>query len=327
MLASRMRVAFCLLLIVVAPAFAQPYPAKPIRLVVPFPVGGTADLLAHDIAQRLTVAWGADVVVDNRPGANGKLGAELAAKSPPDGYTLLLGTLGALSTEPGSFARPPYGAVKGYAPIILLCKQPNVLLVNPALPFNSLRDVIVYAKAHPGKLSLGFAGSSNSAQLAAGLFQQMAGVTLLQRPFMGQLTVAPRSASAKIQLRFEDLSSSLPLINAGKLKALAVTSTTRALQLPEVPTMAEAGLPGFEATSWFGVLAPAGTPAAIVDRLNAEIAAWLVSPDAQGQLANRGLIVAGGAPADFAQTIAAQTAKSAEIAGIPDSKAYGAKRN
>ncbi len=302
-----------LLALAAAGASAQAYPAKPIRLVVPFPAGGATDLLARNVGQKLTEAWGQQVIVDNRPGVGGNIGAELVAKAAPDGYTLEMGAVGTPAIN-ASLRAKPYGQVKDFVPVILVAGMPNVLVVHPSVPVNSVAELIAYAKANPGKLNS--ASSSNSASsidLPGELFEAMAGVRIAHVPYRGGAPAMQDLRGGQVQLMFDRLPSALPLIKAGKLKALAVTSATRAPALPEVPTMAEAGLPGFDASSWFGVLAPAGTPRAVVVKLNAEIGEWLASPDAKEKLAAIGANAAGGTPEDFAELIRTETAKWAKV--------------
>jgi len=290
-------------------AWGQAYPAKPIRLVVPFPAGGTTDILARAVGQKLTEAWGQPVVVDNRPGAGGNIGAELVAKAASDGYTLLMGTVGTHAINASLYAKMPYDHIKDFAPVILVAGVPNVLVVNPAVPVNSVQELIAYAKANPGRLNFASSGSGTSIHLSGELFKVMAGVQMTHIPYKGSAPALQDLIGGQVQLMFDNLPSALPQIKGGKLRALAVTSAARAAALPDVPTVAEAGLPGFEASSWFGVLAPAGTPVAIIARLNAEIAKWLASPEAREKLASQGANAAGGSPEDFAKHIAAETAK------------------
>ncbi len=300
---------------VAASALAQApaYPSKPIRLVVPFPPGGATDILARDVAQRLTEAWGQSVVVDNRPGAGGNIGTELVAKAAPDGYTLEMGTVGTHAINASLYAKMPYDPVKDFAPVILVAGVPNVLVVNPSLPVNSVAELIAYAKANPGKLNFASSGNGTSIHLSGELFKVMAGVQMVHVPYKGSAPAVQDLIAGQVQLMFDNLPPSLPQIRAGKLRALAVTSATRAPALPDVPTIAEAGLPGFEASSWFGILAPAGTPPAIVAKLNTEIGKWLATPEAQEKLRSQGASPAGGSPEDFAKHIAAETTKWAKV--------------
>ena len=297
----------------IAGAQAPAYPTKPIRLVVPFPAGGATDILAREVAKHLTDAWGQSVVVDNRPGAGGNIGSELVAKAAPDGYTLEMGTVGTHAINASLYSKMPYDHVKDFVPVILVAGVPNVLEVNPALPVNSVQELIAYAKANPGKLNFASSGSGTSIHLSGELFKVMAGVQMTHVPYKGSAPALQDLIGGQVQLMFDNLPPSLPQIKAGKLRALAVTSAGRAPALPDTPTVAEAGLPGFEASSWFGVLAPAGTPPEIVNKLNAEIAKWLASPGAKEKLANVGANIAGGAPEDFARHIQAETAKWAKV--------------
>lgn len=314
MKASMQRWALGVLLATLASAAsAQTYPTKPIRMVVPFPAGGTTDILARAVAPKLNEAWGQQVVVDNRPGAGGNIGSELVAKSAPDGYTLEMGTVGTHAINASLYAKMPYDHVRDFVPVILVAGVPNVLVVHPSVPVNSVAELIAYAKANPGKLNFASSGSGTSIHLAGELFKVMAGVQMTHVPYKGSAPAVQDLLGGQVQLMFDNLPSSLPHIKAGKLRALAVTSAQRAPALPDVPTVAEAVLPGFEASSWFGVLAPAGTPAAIVAKLNAEIAKWLASPEAKEKLLSQGANAAGGPPEDFAKHIASETAKWAKV--------------
>ena len=294
-----------------APGFAQaPYPNHPIRIVVPFPAGGTTDIIARAVAQKLTEATGQPVVVDNRPGAGGNIGSELVAKAAPDGYTLLMGTVGTHAINPNLYAKMPYDHVRDFAPVILVAGVPNVLEVYPGLPINSVQELIAYGKANPGKLNFASSGSGTSIHLSGELFKTMTGVQMAHIPYKGSAPALQDLVGGQVQLMFDNLPSSLALIKAGKLRALAVTSAQRSSALPDVPTVAEAGLPGFEASSWFGLLAPAGTPKEIVAKLNGEVAKWLATPDAKEKLAAQGAIANTGlTPDDFTRHIATETAK------------------
>jgi len=289
------------------------YPTKPIRLVVPFPPGGATDIMARAVAQKLTDAWGQSVIVDNRPGAGGNIGSELVAKAAPDGYTLEMGTVGTHAINPSLYAKMPYDHVKDFVPVILVAGVPNVLVVNPSVPAKSVQELIAYAKANPGRLNFASSGSGTSIHLSGELFKLMAGVQMTHVPYKGSAPALQDLLGGQVQLMFDNLPPSLPQIKAGKLRALAVTTAARAPALPDVPTIAESGLPGFEASSWFGVLAPAGTPPAIVTRLNTEIAAWLATPEAREKMVAVGAVIAGGTPEDFARHIATETAKWAKV--------------
>ena len=301
-------------------AFAQAYPTHSIRLVVPFPAGGTTDILARAAAQKLSESLGQAVVVDKRPGAAGNIGADLVAKSAPDGYTLLMGTVGTHAINPGLYAKMPYDHVKDFVPVVLVAGVPNVLAVYPAFPVNSVAELIALAKSKPGTINFASSGSGTSIHLSGELFKTMAGVDMTHIPYKGSSPALTDLMGGQVQIMFDNLPSSLPLIKAGKLRAIAVTSLKRAPALPDVPTISESGLPGFEASSWFGVLAPAGTPAPIVAKLNADVNKWLQSPEAREQLLAQGANAAGGTPEQFAAHIRAETEKWAKVV-----KASGAK--
>ena len=285
------------------------WPARPVRIVVPFTAAGTTDLLARALAPELQRAFGQPFIVDNKPGAGGNTGAAEVAKAAPDGYTLLMGTVGTHAINPGLYPKLPYDHVKDFAPVILVAGVPNVLVINPALPVNSVQELIAYAKANPGKLNFASSGNGTSIHLSAELFKTMAGVQMTHVPYKGSAPALQDLVGGQVQLMFDNLPSSLALIKGGKLKALAVTSSARAAALPDVPTNAESGLPGFEASSWFGLLAPAGTPPPVIAKLNGEIAKWLATPEAKEKLLAQGANAAGGTPEDFAQFINAETAK------------------
>ncbi len=308
-------VATAIALVTTTAAAAQgaAYPTKPVRLVVPFPAGGTTDILARAVAQKLSETWGQQVIVDNRPGAGGNIGSELVAKAPPDGYTLLMGTVGTHAINPSLYAKMPYNHVKDFTPVILVAGVPNVLVVNPSLPFNSVQELIAYGKANPNKLNFASSGNGTSIHLSGELFRTMTGVQMTHVPYKGSSPALTDLIGGQVQLMFDNLPSSLQFIKSGKLRALAVTSLARSQALPDVPTLAESGLPGFEASSWFGVLAPAGTPADIVAKLNGAVAAWLASPAAKEQLAAQGAIAAGGSPDAFVKHIADESAKWAKV--------------
>lgn len=311
---------FVLLALSAAGVAAQPYPSKPIRLVVPFPAGGTTDILAREVGQRLSLSLGQPVVIDNRPGAAGNIGSELVAKSVPDGYTLLMATVGTHAINPNLYARIPYDHVKDFAPVVLVASVPNVLEVTPSLPVNSVADLIKLAKEKPGQINFASSGSGTSIHLSGELFKTMAGVDMTHVPYKGSAPAITDLIGGQVQVMFDNLPSSLPQIKAGKLRAIAVTSAQRAPALPDIPTIAESGLPGFEATSWFGIVAPAGTPPAIIARINADVNQWLQSPEAKEKLLAQGAVAAGGSPEQFAAYIQAETEKWGRVV-----KASGAK--
>ena len=303
--------------------FAQPaWPTKPVRIVVPFAAGGTTDILARALAPELTKAFGQTFIVDNRPGAGGNVGADAVAKSPPDGYTLLMGTVGTHGINQSLYPKMPFDPIKDFAPITLVAGVPNVLVMNPAkaqaLGINTVADLIKYAKANPGKLNMASSGNGTSIHLSGELFKTLTGTFMVHFPYRGSGPALMDLMGGSMDLMFDNLPSSLPQIKAGKLKALAVTSAQRSAALPDVPTIAEAAPPGsglkdYEASSWFGLLAPAGTPAEIVNRLQQESAKALNAPALKERLLAQGATPSGMAPAEFAKFIGAETAKWAKV--------------
>jgi tripartite-type tricarboxylate transporter receptor subunit TctC len=301
------------------PAFAQStWPTKPVRIVVPFAAGGTTDILARAIAPELSKAFGQQFIVDNRAGAGGNVGAEIVAHSPPDGYTLLMGTVGTHGINRALYAKLPYDPIKDFAPITMVAGVPNVMEMPTEkakqLGINNVRDFIKYAKEHPGKLNMASSGNGTSIHLAGELFKSMTGIYMVHFPYRGSAPAIMDMVSGTMDVMFDNLPSSLPQIKAGKLKALAVTSSQRSTVLPDVPTVEEAaGLKGFDATSWFGLLAPAGTPADIVNRVQQEVAKSLGTPAVKEKLVAQGAIPSGNTPAEFAKHIVAEHAKWAKV--------------
>jgi tripartite-type tricarboxylate transporter receptor subunit TctC len=310
----RMRTFFAIVLLCAAAlAQAQSYPAKPIHLIVPFPPGGGNDTVARAIAQQIGPDLGQPVVVDNRPGAGGSVGAELAAKSPPDGYTLFLAGVGSHAVNPNLHSRLPYDPVRDFAPITLVASAPSVLVVNPAVPARSVAELTAYARANPGKLNYASNGQGSAAQLAAAMYESMAGVKMVHVPYKGIAPALTDLLSGEVQLMFGTVVALVPHIQAGKLRALAVTSRSRSALLPEVPTLAESGLPDYEAGSWYGIMAPAGTPRDVVERLHAAIVKALAQPEVAKRLAAEGAIVIGSTPAAFGAHIKAELARVAAV--------------
>ena len=308
-----------------APAFAQAWPSKPVRIVVPFAPGGTTDILARALAPELGKAFGQTFIIENKPGAGGNTGADLVAKSPPDGYTLLMGTVGTQAINPALYPKMPYDAVKDFMPISLFAGVPNVLVINPAkataYKITDVKSLIAYAKANPGKLNMASSGNGTSIHLSGELFKSMTGTYMLHFPYRGSGPALLDLIGGTMDVMFDNLPSALPQIKAGKLTALAVTSSERSAALPDVPTIAEAGpVKGYEASSWFGLLAPAGTPPDIVNRLQQETAKALATPALKDRLVSQGAIPSGNTPAQFTQFIAAETKKWAQVV-----KASGAK--
>ncbi len=301
-------------------ALAQSYPSKPIRVIVPFPPGGTTDILARALGIHLTKAWGQPVPIENRPGAGGNIGADLVAKSPPDGYTLIMGTVGTHAINMSLYSRMPYDTVKDFAPITLVASVPNVLVVHPSMPVKTVRDLIELAKSKPGQINFASSGNGTSIHLAGELFKTMAGVSMVHVPYKGSAPAVADLLGGQVSLMFDNMPSSLPHIKAGKLRGIAVTSARRSPATPELPTIAEAALPGYEASSWFGMLAPAGTPKEIVGKLNHTIVASLQTPEMKERLSSQGAEPVGNTPEEFAAYIQAEIAKWAKVV-----KASGAK--
>ena len=325
---SRRHAASSLAAFAVAPwAQAQAWPGKPVRIVVPFAAAGTTDIIARALAPELQRAFGQPFVVDNKPGAGGNSGAAEVAKSPPDGYTLLMGTVGTHAINPALYPKMPYDHVKDFAPITLCAGVPNVLVMNPGIAakyqIGSVADLVRAAKANPGKLNVASSGNGTSIHLSAELFKSMTGTYMVHLPYRGSGPALIDLLGGSADLMFDNLPSSLPHIKAGKLKALAVTSAVRSAVLPDLPTIAEAGGPalkGFEASSWFGLLAPAGTPADIVNRVQQEVAKSLSSAAVKERLVSQGAIPSGNTPAEFARHIDAETKKWAQVVKVSGAK-------
>ena len=252
-------------------AIGQTYPSKPIRLVVPFPPGGSLDVVARAIGQKLTEAWGQPVIIDNRTGAGGTIGADLVAKSPPDGYTILEGALSTHAVNISLYGKLPYDPVKDFAPISLVAITPNVLVINPAAPFNTVPELIAYAKANPGKLSFGSGSNGSAGHLAGELFKTDAHVDMVHIPYKGGAPALKALLAGDTQLMFANLAKSMQQVRAGKLKPVAVTTASRSTLVPELPTLSETGLPGFDIYTWWGFMAPVGTPKEIIAKWNAEV--------------------------------------------------------
>jgi tripartite-type tricarboxylate transporter receptor subunit TctC len=305
--------AAAIVLIAASPAHAQNYPTKPLRFVVPFAAGGGSDLVARTVGMKITEAVGQTVIVDNRAGAAGTIGADIVAKAPPDGHTLLLASSGPIAINPSLYAKLPYDAARDFAPVSIVTVMPFLLVVHPALPVKSVKELIALAKARPGQLNYGSPGSGSTTHLANELFKSMAGVQIAHVPYKGVAPAATDLISGQVQMMSGDLSTLLPHVRSTRMRALAVTGAKRSSLLPDVPTVAESGVPGYEASGWFGVLVPAATPPAIVERLNAAIVKGLAAPDARERLGALGGEVGGSTPEQFAARIRAESDKWAKL--------------
>ena len=289
------------------------YPSKPIKLVVPFPAGGPLDAAGRAIAQKLNEAWGQPVVVENKPGAGGNIGADAVAKSPADGYTLVMGALSTHAVNPHLYAKMPYDALKDFAPVTLVAVTPNVLVLNPSVPANSVAELIALAKASPGKLSFASGSNGSAGHLAGELFKSLAKVDIVHVPYKGGAPAMQDLLGGQVQFMFDNLANSMAQMKAGKLKAFAVTTAKRSSLAPELPTMSEVGVPGFDISTWYGIFVPAGTPPEIVRKLNAEIVRWLASDDARDKLKTQGAEPAPTTPEQFDAFVRAENAKYAKI--------------
>ena len=295
------------------PAFAQAYPSKPIRLIVPFAAGGGNDNVARLVGKRLADSLGQPVVVDNRPGAGGVLGAELAARSAADGYTLFLGGVGSHAINPNLNDKLPYDPIRDFAPVELLAQAPLVLVVHPSVPARSFAEFVAYARANPGRLNYASNGNGSSSQLAAVMFDSMAGVDMVHVPYKGLSPALADLLSGQVQLMFSSVVAILPHVKAGKLRALAVTGAKRSAELPEVPAVAESGYKGFDVTTWYGLLFPAGTPEPVVKLVNGEVNRVLKLAEVRSRLAAEGGDVLGGTPAEFAAVLKTDLTKWGQI--------------
>ena len=294
-------------------ANSQGYPSKPIRFVVSFPPGGSADLMARAIAPQLSERLGQQVVVENRGGASGNLGVDAVAKSAPDGYTIGLGAAGALALNASLFSSMPFDPQKDLAPISMLAMIPFFLIANPSLSFTSLKELIAFSKAKPGMLSYGHGGNASAMHLSGELLKMMAGIDLLAVPYKGSGPVAADVLGGQIQLGVVDVPSAIANVKAGKLKALAVTTARRISAAREVPTFAEAGVPGYESIGWFGAIAPANTPPAVINKLNGEIVAALAVAEIRERVLAAGVEPLTSTPQEFAAFIRDETRKWAQV--------------
>ena len=311
---------------IATPAAAQSgWPNKPVRIEVPFAPGGTTDILARAVAPELAKAFGQPFVVDNRAGAGGNVGADLVAKSPADGYTILMGTVGTHGINKSIYAKMPFDPQKDFAPITLVAGVPNVMVMNTEraakLGINNVADFVKYAKANPGKLSMASSGNGTSIHLAGELFKSQNGIFMTHIPYRGSGPALLDMIGGNVDVMFDNLPSAMPQIKGGKLKAFAVTSAERSAAMPELPTVEEAGkLKGFEASSWFGLLAPAGTPPEIVSRIQQEVAKALATPAIKEKMLAQGAIPSGNTPQEFAKLIDSEITKWAQVVKVSGAK-------
>ena len=302
-------------------AQAQAYPSRPIRYIVPFAPGGTTDILGRIVAQRLQEAWGQPVLVENRPGAGGAVGAEMTAKSPPDGYTIMGGTISTHAINASVYAKLSYDPIKDFEPVTLLATQPNMLVVHPSLPANNVAELVKLLKANPGKYSYSTSGNGTSAHLSGELFKSMTGTNIQHVPYKGSPQAIADAVSGQVSMSFDNISTAYPQAKAGKLRAIAVTTAQRSGLAPDVPTFAESGLPGYELGSWHGVFAPAGTPKDIIAKLNAEIVRGIQSAETRQRLLALGVDAAGTSVESFAAFVRAEVPKWARVVKESGAKA------
>ena len=314
-----------LALVTVTAAQAQSWPSRPVRIIVPFPPGGTTDIVARSLGAELQKMWQQPVIVENRAGAGGNVGAEAVAKSPNDGYTLLMGTVGTHAINAALFAQSgnkmPFDPAKDFVPITLAAGVPNVMVINPNVPANSVNEFIAYAKANPGKLNMASSGNGTSIHLTGELFKTMTGTYMVHLPYRGSAPAVSDLLAGNTNVMFDNLPSALPHIKSGRLKALAVTSRVRSSALPDTPTMEEAAnLKGFDASSWFGLFAPAGTSRAVIDKIQSDVSKALAVPEVRERFVAQGAQPGGTTPDQFAAFIRNETDKWAKVVKISNAR-------
>jgi tripartite-type tricarboxylate transporter receptor subunit TctC len=321
---AAVRVPLAALVLACAPlvAQAQGFPSKPVRFVVPYAPGGPLDVMARALGDKMKDGLGQPVIVDNKPGAGGNLGADFVAKSPPDGYTIVMGAVATHAVNPALFSRMPYDPIKDFTPITLVASVPNVLVLNPNTPANSVKELIDYAKGHPGKLNFGSGSNGSAGHLAGEMFKQMTGTYMVHIPYAGGNPAMLALLSGQTDLMFDNLANSIAQVKSGKLKALAVTTLKRSSFAPELPTLQEADprLKGFDINTWFGVMGPAGIPPEALNKLHAELVRALATPDVKERLAKFGAEPGGNTPAEFAQFIRSEIPKYAKIVKVSGAK-------
>lgn len=318
---SRSRRRLLLAALLASPFALHAQSDKTIRIVVPFTPGGSTDILARVLAPKLTAALGQNVIVENRPGAGGSLGAAEVAKADPDGNTLLMGHIGTLAVNPSIYPKPRYDPVKSFAPVAFVARVPNVLVVKADSPYRSLKELLDAARAHPGTLSYSSGGNGSAAHIAVEALKLKTGTFMLHIPYRGTAPSITDILAGQVDLTFTGAPAVIPQVRSGRLRALAVSSRERLPSLPDVPTVAESGYPGFEADQWYGIVAPAGTPAAVVKRLNAEINKALALPEVAKQLAIEGAVAVPGTPESFGELIKREIPRWAEVVKAGNIKA------
>jgi len=294
-------------------AIAQPYPTKPVRLVIPYPPGGGSDTIGRPLAQKMSEGLGQQVVVENRGGANGNIGMEAVARAAPDGYTIVFALSAQLAVNPGLYQKLPYDPVRDYAPITLLGAGGYILVVHPSLPVKSVKELIALAKTRPGQIAYSSSGNGSGGHLAAELLNSMAGIRMLHVPYKGGGPALMDLIAGQVQVLFSTQLASWPHVQSGRIRALAVSTAKRPASLPDLPTVAEAGVPGYDSGVWYGVLAPAGTPREIIMRLNGEIVRVLNHPDYRGLLVNNTIDPIGSTPEQLGQFIKSELVKWAKV--------------
>ncbi len=297
----------------ICPAHAQTYPAKPVRFIVPFPPGGPTDIMGRMAAQRLTEAWGVQVVADNRGGAGGNIGSELCAKSPPDGYTICMLTV-AQSMSPGIYPRLPFDPLKDFAPVTLMATLPSLLMAHPSLPVKNVKELVALAKSKPGMLTYASTGNGTSPHMLMEMFKWMAGVNLVHVPYKGAAPAMIDQISGQIDVAFSTAIAALPFVQQGKVRALAISTQERFPPMPDLPTVEQGGVKGFDGSSWQGVVMPANTPREFVLKANAELAKMLKSPEMKEKILQQGGIASGNSPEEFAAFIKSETEKWGRVA-------------
>ena len=312
-----------MVMVVAPPALCQApgYPSKSIRFVVPFPPGGVTDRMARLLSGHMQENWRQSVVVDNRPGGSGFIASQAVAGAPPDGHTLLMGNINTHAINSSLYRKLPYDPVKDFAPISLLVSVPNLLLVHPSVPVNSVQELVALARSRPGGLSFASGGSGTSSHMSAELFKSMTGIDIVHIPYKGPGPALQDTLSGQVDMYFDTIASTLPQVRAGKLRALAITSPARSSLAPEIATMAESGMPGYDVAPWFGALTRAGTPPEIVARLNAEMVRILNLPDVRATLAAQGVTIIAGTPDGFAKYIDQEIARWAKVVRETGAKA------